>query len=309
MNGIYHIEPLYKSFIWAGNRLSEEFGLEIENAGTIYAVIAIPGDLDNRVLETGEPLSAFYHTHREVFGCRKSEFPVRMSITCNEGFQSYQLHPSDSYGMKHEHRMGKVSGSVTLKESGHISPKLFGHKAKTLEEFKGLVESRDWDSLFGTVDVKDGDFLHTPAGVIHGGYGDGKIYAAMGTNGDITYRFYDLDRNDPDRPLHLQEVYECVAVPEIDLSQAVIHPISEVRENVEILNYYGKENEYVAKKLKVKEKGCFELKEFYFITNVSGEGTVNGEPLMPGKTLLVERNHGPVELDGTMELMLLSYIE
>ena len=311
MKGIYHVKPLYESFIWGGRKMIEEFNLDysLDKIGTIYSVIAIPGHLDNLIEETQEPLSEFYHTHSEVFGCAKKEFPIRMSITCNEGFQSYQLHPDDEYAKKHENKMGKVSGSVTLKESNHVSKKLFGHKAKSLEEFKKLVERKDWENLFSTVDVRDGDFLHTPAGVIHGGYGDGKIYAALGTNGDITYRFYDLDRNEPDRPLHFKEVFDCVNIPEIDLSGVVIRAVSEMKNNIEVLNYYEKANEYVAKQLKVNGKGTFSLDEFYFITNVSGEGFINGEILKKGDTLLIEKNHGDIQMDGKMDLMLLSYFE
>lgn len=311
MKGIYHIEPIYASFVWGGHKLIEEFDIqtEEERIGTIYAVIALPGHLDNLVRETKEPLSQFYKEHKDLFGCSKETFPVRMSITCNEDFQSYQLHPDDTYGEAHEQKPGKVSGAVTLKESEHVSKKLFGHKAKTKDEFISMVENKDWDHLFSVVDVKDGDFLHTPAGVIHGGYGDGSIYAALGTNGDITYRFYDLDRNDPDRPLHLQEVYDCVTIPEVDLSEVVIHANPRLINGVELLDYYSKENEYVAKQLRVQGEGTFQLPEFYFITNIDGEGTVNGEVLKKGETLFVECNHGAITLAGSMRLMLLSYVE
>lgn len=311
MKGIYHLQPIYKSFVWGGRKLIEEFKLDpsLEKIGTIYTVIAIPGHLDNLVLETGEPLSEFFQHHPEVFGCSKGEFPVRLSITCNEGFQSYQLHPTDAYAMQNEKTWGKVSGSVTLKESSHISEKLFGNKASNLEEFKRLVEAKDWESLFHKVKIKDGDFLHTPAGVIHGGYGDGHTYAAFGTNGDITYRFYDLGRKDPDRPLQFERVYDCVTVPEQNLSKCIIHPTPRKVNNVEILDYYTGHGEYTAKQLRINGSGTFAMKEFYCVTNIEGEGSVDGEILKRGETLLIEQNHGPVQVDGKMRLMLLSYCD
>lgn len=309
MNGIYHLRPVYKSFIWGGRKLITEFHLnpELKNIGTIYSVIALPGHLDNVVEETGETLSEFYENHPELFRCKKGEFPVRMSITCNEGFQSYQLHPDDAYALAHENTWGKVSGSVTLKEDDQVSEKLFGNKAASLDEFKALVEKKDWESLFRKVKVKNGDFLHTPAGVIHGGYGDGSIYVAMGSNGDITYRFYDQDRNDPERPLHLQEVYDCVTIPEVDLNACVIHPTPVKKENLEILDYYSRPGEYIAKQLRVNGTAEFEMEEFYCLANVGDEGLVNGQPLKKGETILVEREHGSIQLEGTMRLMLISY--
>ena len=83
--------------------------------------MGIRDSLDNVVEETGETLSEFYENHPELFRCKKGEFPVRMSITCNEGFQSYQLHPDDAYALAHENTWGKVSGSVTLKEDEPVS--------------------------------------------------------------------------------------------------------------------------------------------------------------------------------------------
>ncbi len=311
MNGIYHLQPIYKSFIWGGRKLIDEFELDpaLKNIGTIYSVIALPGHLDNIVMETGEPLSAFFHSHPEVFGCSRSEFPVRMSITCNEDFQSYQLHPDNTYALEHENTWGKVSGSVAIQESDRVSETLFGHKAETIEEFRRLVESKNWDKLFCKIKVKEGDFLHTPAGVVHGGQGSGRIYAALGTNGDITYRFYDLDRNDPQRPLALEQVYDCVTMPELDLSACVIHPIPRTEHNVEIYDYYSVPNEYTAKQLKINGSGSFSMDEFYCIANIDGDGSVDGEKLRKGETFLIECNHGSIHLEGTMRLMLLSYSE
>ena len=122
MKRIYHIDPIYKSFVWAGRKLIDRFGIDTDlpNVGTIYCAIALPGELDNIVRETGEPLSAFYAAHRELFACPDEVFPVRMTITCNEGFQSYQLHPDDAYALAHEGCRGKVSGAVTLDDGSTL---------------------------------------------------------------------------------------------------------------------------------------------------------------------------------------------
>ena len=103
-HSVYRVEPLYKSFVWAGHKLIDRFGLktDLENVGTIYNVLALPGELDNPVTGTGMTLSELYQAHRELFGCSDEVFPVRMTITCNEGFQSYQSHPGDEYAMAHE---------------------------------------------------------------------------------------------------------------------------------------------------------------------------------------------------------------
>lgn len=309
MKKIYHIRPLYKSFIWGGHKLIEFFNLEttMENIGTVYHVISLPGELDNIVEETNQPLSIFFEENRELFGISTSYFPIRMTTTANEGFQSYQLHPNDEYALSHENQQGKVSGAVALEESDKVSTRLFGNKAKNIEEFKKLVLAKDWDNLFTTLDVKDGDFVHTPAGVIHGGYGDGQITSTFGTNGDITYRFYDLDRNDPNRPLHLQEVFDCATVPEVPFESKHVEPKKYGK--LDIYDYYDIAGEYVAKRIKCHGEGTYNYQEFMFISCVGGCGTINDEKITLGETLFIPKDFKDLTLIGEMDLIIVSYRE
>lgn len=309
MKQIYHIQPIYKSFIWGGKELIDHFHIDtdMENIGTIYHVIAIPGQLDNIVLEAQEPLSEFYKKNPQVFQCSEETFPVRMTTTANSGFQSYQLHPDDDYAKKHENERGKVSGAVALKASDNVSEWLFGNKAQNLEEFKKMVENKDWQNLFSTIRVKDGDFVHTPAGVIHGGYGKGTISATFGTNGDITYRFYDNDRNDPNRPLHFKQVYDCVNIPEVPIGAKAVEPVEE--NGLLIYHYYEKAKEYVAKRFLVQGKGSFSYGGFLFLTCVNGNGKVEDINIKLGETILVPADFGEIHFDGAMDLIAISYQE
>lgn len=305
--GLYHIAPIYKSFVWGGRRLVDRFLLprDLENVGTIYHVIAMPGHLDNEVVEAGVPLSRFYSEHRELFGCESEELPIRMTTTCNEGRQSYQLHPTDAYALEHDGERGKVSGSVALDEDGTVSHKLFGNACSSREEFVRLVEDEDWEHLFATVDQRAGDFLHTPAGVIHGGEGHGAIVCTFSTNGDLTYRFYDYGRDDPSRPLEPQKVYDCVNIPEVPVGPRHIEPVE--KDGVLVYEYYDQPGEYTARRMKVVEQGTYECPEFWFVACVGGGGTVDGVRLGLGETLLVPCGYGPVALEGKMDLICVSY--
>lgn len=305
----YKIKPLYKSFVWGSDKLVEKYHLspELKNIGTIYCVIAIEGALDNLVEETGETLSSFYKSHRELFGCDEEHFPVRMTITCNDSYQSYQIHPDDDYALEHEGTKGKVSGSVALfPKEGQVRSMLFGNKCKTLEEFKELVEKEDWDNLFQIVERPSGAWLHTPAGLIHGGKGNGAISATWGSNGDITYRFFDYHRNDPERPLHMQQCYDTVNIPEVEYEKPeVVKP--QLSGELQIYNYYDKAKEYVAKRIKCYGKGQYEYSGFMFYTCVDGSGAIEGRKLEAGETLLVPKGYGPVSIEGEMDVIMLSY--
>lgn len=309
MKQIYHIEPVYKSFIWGGQKLAGYFRLPqgLKQIGTIYHVIAIPGHLDNLVRETGEPLSKFYQTHPELFCCARKELPVRMTTTCNEGKQSFQLHPTNEYALAHDGELGKVSGSVALETDETVRTRLFGNVCKSREELIAKIRNRDWEHLFGTIQQKNGDFLHTPAGVIHGGAGDGTISCVFSSNGDLTYRFYDYGRDDPDRPLALEKVFECANIPEVSVGTVHVEPI--IREGVELLEYYCVPGEYVARRINAQDYGSYICQQFYFLACVAGQGTVDGVPIDLGETLFVPANSGAVELNGPMDLISVSYLD
>ena len=307
MSNIFHIKPIYKEFIWGGRKLIDYFHLpqSLEQIGTIYHVIAVPGHLDNLVEETGEPLSVFYQTNPALFRCNRKDLPIRMTTTCNEGRQSYQLHPTDDYALAHDGQYGKVSGSVALLPDGAEKRRLFGNLCTTREEFAKKVRQQDWEHLFGHITQINGDLLHTPAGVIHGGEGDGTITCTFSSNGDLTYRFFDYGRNDPKRPLEIDKVIECANIPELPLGAVHIEPVTD--DGLRIWTYYDTPGEYTARRIEVCGQGCYESDPFYFVSCVAGEGSVGGLPIQLGETLLVPAAAGPLSLCGSMTLIQISY--
>ena len=311
---IYHIEPVLEAFVWGGNKIIEAYHLQTDlpNVGQIYHVIALEGHQDCAVTEAGEPLSAFYRHHPEIFDCRAPLFPVRLATSCSEKRMSYHLHPGNEYAMAHEGTLGKVSGSIHIDPDGSVSTKLFGNRASSLEEFKRMVREEDWEHLFRSVEVRSGQYLHTPAGVIHGGGGEeeggGRLSIVFATNSDISYRFFDYHRNDPNRKLHLQQVYDCVNIPEIEPLGAT-DPVVREENGLRITDYYAKPGEYVAKRLDVSGSGVFSFDRFFCLTCVRGKGTVDGVPVTMPETLLIPAHHGAVRLEGEMQLYMISYLD
>jgi len=230
---------------------------------------------------------------------------VRMTISCNEGIQSYQVHPGDEYALKHEGTKGKISANIVLEHTGVVRKKRFGHTAKTLKEFQRMVEQKDWDNFFQVIEVADGDFLNTPAGVPHGGKGDGTVIVTFATNSDITYRFYDFDRNDPNRPLHLQQTYDCANIPEVPVGPVHVEP--ERKNGVALYEYYDVPGEYIAKRIIVNGTGQYETDKFMFYGCYKGQGSLGGVPVKAGETLFVPARFGPVDLVGDMDLIMISY--
>lgn len=305
---IYHIRPIYKSFVWGGDKLKNFFGLSTcqEKIGTVYHVISIQGDLDNMVEETGTHLSQFYQTHRDLFDCSEESFPVRMTTTCNEGVQSFHVHPDDEYARIHDNgAKGKVSGSFTLEASGEIRHRRFGHKCRDIEEFRRCVETEDWEQLFQYIDVRTGDYVHTPAGVIHGGKGDGRISCTFGTNGDLSYRFFDYHRDDPERPLRVEDTYRLQKFPDVPVP--VVHPAARLSGGLQVYDFWDQAGEYVAKRIRCQDEGVWEYEGFMFYACIGGEGSIGGKQIARGETVFVPAHFEKLEIRGPLDLIAVSY--
>jgi mannose-6-phosphate isomerase len=130
-------------------------------------------------------------------------------------------------------------------------------------------------------------------------------------NADLTYRLYDYDRIDPvlgtKRQLHIQEVFDNIRLPNSDTAVAKLTPI---HENGLIRTMLHEEpGVYTAEKLDVETKASFRLDEFYFLTILEGQGTINTRPVKAGETVFVPCAFGQVEFEGKLQMAYVTYKE
>ncbi len=306
---LYKIKPVLQETVWGGKGIIDYYRLDtkLDNVAEMYHVIALKDHFDNEVIGTGKTLSAFYKDYPELFDCNCPVFPIRMATSCAEKKQSYHLHPDNAYAWKHEHCLGKATGSIPYESKGTVRRRFFGHNAKTLDEFKNKVEKNDWDFLCKYIDIRDDQYFHTIPGLIHGGGGskDPQLGIAFAQNSDITYRAYDFGRNDPDRKLHLKQVYDCINVPDIECKPIDVVPRQE--NGCIISDYYDAPEEYTAKRIDVNGKGEFALNEFYFLLNAKGQSTIDGEEVKMGETVFVPAHYGKIVIEGNAKFYLISY--
>lgn len=323
---LYRIEPVLEQRIWGGRGLIEKFSLktELENVAEYYFAVAIPGRLDCRVTEAGMPLSAFYLRRKELFGIAEEQMPVRLATGDAVAPLSIQVHPNDKYALEHEGMLGKPDGEFYL--GNGKGTMVLGHYAKTMEEFRQWTEEKNWEKLFRIVDIQGGDFIHMPEGTLHGSTiknwdfkevkpgtrlepdGAGQV-VAFARNGDVTYRLYDYDRVDKEgnpRPMHINEVYDTVTVPD-DQILPVPYVTHTDDKGCSISRFYDEPKVYTAGRIQTVSEGSFCLDGFYFLSCVEGEGKIENKRICAGQTLFIPREYGPVSITGTLDLMYISY--
>lgn len=114
-------------------------------------------------------LDEFYKKYREFFGDEESDvFPLLVKILDAKDDLSVQVHPSDEYASEHEgkNELGKNECWYIL-SAGEGSEIIYGHNAKSREEYRRLIEEGKFTELMRRVKVHKGDFFDVPSGTVH----------------------------------------------------------------------------------------------------------------------------------------------
>ncbi len=217
--------PVFKERIWGGSKLETEYNYDIPNerTGECWGISAHPNgacEIANGALK-GYSLDRVWNDNRELFGnLEGEEFPLLVKIIDANEDLSVQVHPNDEYAKRVENsQFGKTECwyIIDCEEGAEI---IFGHNAKTKEEFQHLVDEKKWDYLLRKVKVKPGDFFYVPSGTVHA-IGKGILILETQQSSDVTYRLYDYDRKDKDgnlRELHIKDSINVTNVPDVSSS-------------------------------------------------------------------------------------------
>lgn len=309
MNEVFYIEPFFEERMWGGNRLRSEFGYvtDVDPIGEAYNVVALPGHADCLVRGADMTLSTLYAERPELFACDTPQLPIRVNILDPAADLSVQLHPDEAYAQAHSHSRGKPEAWVILDtgEDGRIE---FGHNARTREEFEAAARRGDWEHLLRYLPARKDWFIDIPAGTLHA-IGKGVLTYNISRNADCTYRLHDYGRINPStgttRPLHVQEVCDCVNVPDETKGFVWFDPVEE--DGLRVTTYWDEPGLYTLRRIQTDDGGAWEQERFAFYTVVDGEGTLNGFPVKKGETLLVPHGSGPIRIEGRLDMFLASY--
>lgn len=163
---------------------------------------------------------------------------------------------------------------------------IFGHDAKTKEEFINLIEEGKWDDLLRKVKIKKGDFFHVPTGTIHT-FKKETLVLETQQSSDTTYRLYDYDRLGDDgmpRPLHLKQSIDVATIPHIEanLNYETIKIGESVLTNFVTCDYF------TTSKWDIRGTfTCPDIKPFTLVSVLEGVGFFNDSKIMKGQHFIV----------------------
>jgi len=212
---MFLLSPVFKDYIWGGNRLKTDFGFENDLEKTAEAwVLSCHKDGENRILNgenKGKKLSEVIT--REMLGTNSEKFdffPILIKLIDAKNNLSLQVHPDNEYALKNEHEFGKTECWYIL-DCDENAQLIYGFKKDiSKEEFRESIENGTVLENVNFVKVKKGDFFFIDSGTLHA-IGKGILLAEIQQNSNTTYRVFDYNRLGNDgkpRPLHIDKAVD-----------------------------------------------------------------------------------------------------
>ncbi len=212
------LQPVYKEYIWGGDRLIHEFHRRL-NPG-IYAEaweIADHPDGRTRIIngpDAGSTLTAaIARRGPELLGAGRTDkaFPLLVKLIDARETLSVQVHPNDAaaarFGGEAKSEMWYV---LSATPDAHIYS---GFKPGVAPaDFEKARAAGTIPSLLQRFPARPGMVFNTPGGRVHA-IGAGCLLLEVQQDANTTYRLYDWDRLDKDgqpRPLHLAQALQVI---------------------------------------------------------------------------------------------------
>lgn len=220
LDSILIFEPIYKSVIWGGRRISRLKGVDIpaSDIGESWEISSLDGH--KSIVAEGRHKGMSITDLTDAYGADLlgqwvietygNIFPLIIKLIDAHDILSLQVHPDDSMAKRLHNTRGKSEmwyvidadkGSrIYCGLSGLLSPDSLDEKSA------GIMDN------IASYDSRKGQFYFIPAGTIHS-IGSGNLIAEIQEASDITYRIFDHDRKDADgnpRQLHIKQAREAI---------------------------------------------------------------------------------------------------
>lgn len=311
------LRPALKDYIWGGNRLRDEFGMESDLDKTAEAwVLSCHKDGQN-IVENGSFAGKTLSKAIEAMGAdclgenskKFPYFPVLIKFIDAKNNLSVQVHPDDEYAMRVEKEFGKTEAWYIL-DAAPDAELIYGFKNEiSSDEFRGRIEDNTLTDVLNHVKVKKGDLFFIEAGTIHA-ICKGILLAEVQQNSNTTYRVYDYGRLGADgkpRELHVEKA--------IDVTKCV-PPKSSGKPQGEPVEKDGYTETLLAK-CELFTTSCVEIEDSYncvadnqsFVSVIvtDGEGTIEScgvtLSLKKGESVFIPANSGEFAVKGNLTVL------
>lgn len=310
------LKPTCKDYLWGGNRLATEYGIEYD--GDILAeawMLSCHPDGPSRIVNgpyAGKSLDEYIKAEgKGVLGnhCRRfRDFPILTKFIDAKQNLSIQVHPDNRYALQNEGQYGKTEMWYIMdaKEGAYL---YYGFQTEiTKEEFEKRIQEDTLLEVLNAVPVQKGDVLFIEAGTIHA-IGQDILIAEIQQNSNVTYRVYDYGRVGKDgkkRDLHIEKALAVTKrVPLVRGNGSYPHVADCDYFTVDKLNLDGK--------MMKKMEGTVTQDSFVSILMLDGEGKISCQDetvtFKKGDSIFLSAGSGTYQIEGSCDALITSIRE
>lgn len=222
-------QPIYKDKIWGGTRLKELFNKDfspLPNCGESWEISGVKDNLS--IVANGflagnniNELTEIYMGElvgEKIFEQYGNDFPLLIKLLDTESYLSIQVHPDDTFALKHHESLGKTEMWVVLDAQPGAEIITGFNREITRETYVEYLESGRLKEILNIEKAQKGDVYYIPAGRIHA-IGAGITLLEIQQTSDVTYRVYDWDRKDEKgqyRDLHTEQALQVLDFKKYD---------------------------------------------------------------------------------------------
>lgn len=208
------MKPIYDKTIWANDKLAKIRNVDITGCGTSWEVSAHPyskNEVINGAFKGKNLLELIETNESAMLGKHKKDKMLRLAFLDAKDDLSIQVHPYNEYALKNENDLGKTESWYVL-DADEGATLVAGTLTQDKEVIEQAIQAGNLENYLRKMPINKGDFIFIDAGMLHA-LGGGILAIEVGTNSNVTYRFYDYGRKDVNgngRELHLDKSFDVV---------------------------------------------------------------------------------------------------
>lgn len=212
MKKINRLTPIYKDYLWGGNKLQSKYHKNDTDKEIVAESWELSTHPDGISRINNELLNEYLKENPQILGakCKENDSPLLIKYIDAKGKLSIQVHPDDAYARMNEHDNGKTELWYVVEADENAYIYLGLKQTITKSEFCKAISTSTITDYLNKVSVKKGDVFLVEPGTLHS-IGEGCLIAEIQKNSNITYRAYDFNRKDQNgnlRPLHIDKALE-----------------------------------------------------------------------------------------------------
>ena len=310
MSEILKLMPVFKDYIWGGQRLKKEYSVtDMDRVAEAWILsshrdgqsIVSGGSYDG--MKFGDVLKSMGRMALGKNADLFDEFPQLIKLIDAKENLSVQVHPDDEYALLHEGQYGKTEMWYILNADQDAGLYLGFKNDISLEDFKNCIENNTLTNVINFIPVKKGESYLINSGTLHA-IGKGLLIAEIQQNSNITYRVYDYGRIDVDGKQRQLHIDQALAVTK----RSKYAP--DENKCFEILPNGKRQRLYECKYFKVSSLeidgsiNVCEMNSFTIFLAIEGEGTINGQKFKKFDTFFIPADFGNVTIKGNFKALL-----